>query len=260
MFDPSEGPKDKRNETAPVLEQLPSFEEYAARKQGPRPIKQVLAALLKARKDFKPVKKESDNPFFGSKYADLHGYIEATEAALTAQGLVVVQSTEVHEGNRVMLNTRLYHESGEYLDGGLYPLIVTPDKNDQATAQGYGSALTYARRYAYGALLGLAAEDDDANDASGKAQEGKGKKADSATDAALMVAAEQLHKSTGEVVKDILKRVSTFTTDQGKTVPGFTDPSKVVSEKWKKSTLTRLMDELHKAGLKADVGEDGVPF
>lgn len=120
----------------------------------------LVAALAKARLDFKPVIKSAANPFFKSKYADLAGILEAVIPALSVNGLAVYHTTK--EDGDLILVTTLAHISGEFVSGE-YPVI--PVKQDP---QGYGSAITYARRYAISAMLSIAAEDDDGEAASGR--------------------------------------------------------------------------------------------
>lgn len=124
-------------------------------------IGELAKALAAARKDFKPVLKDANNPFFKSKYADLAGVIEATSDALSKQGLVVIQSPRLGL-NRIAVTTLLAHSSGQWLRDDLELPLSKFD------AQGAGSAITYARRYAYQAIVGVAAEDDDGNAASQK--------------------------------------------------------------------------------------------
>lgn len=123
-------------------------------------IKQVSAALVKAQKAFGPALKSSSNPHFKSRYADLAACVEAVIDALNANGIALVQRNIPCESG-VTVETVFVHESGETLSSG--PLHVPASKND---AQGYGSALTYARRYSLMAACGIAPEDDDGNAAS----------------------------------------------------------------------------------------------
>lgn len=129
-------------------------------------MKQIASALVKAQKAFGPALKSSTNPHFRSKYADLSACVEAVIDALNANGIALVQRTsECPDG--VTVTTVFVHESGEVLDSG--PLHVPAAKNDP---QGYGSALTYARRYSLMAACGIAPEDDDGNAATkAKAEE-----------------------------------------------------------------------------------------
>jgi hypothetical protein len=127
-------------------------------------IGELAKALASARRKFKVIKKDQSNPFYKSKYADLSAIIEATETALSENGIAVVQSPRF-DGDKqtVTVNTMLIHESGQWMSDDLALPVTKPDP------QGAGSAITYARRYAYGSFLNVAAEvDDDANAASGK--------------------------------------------------------------------------------------------
>jgi len=125
-------------------------------------IKQVSAALVKAQKQFGPALKSSSNPHFKSRYADLSACVEAVVDALNDNGIMLMQrNLECESG--VTVETVFVHESGETMSSG--PLHVPASKND---AQGYGSALTYARRYSLMAACGIAPEDDDGNAASRK--------------------------------------------------------------------------------------------
>ena len=122
--------------------------------------KHIAAAFVKAQRQFGPALKTSTNPHFKSKYADLANCIEAVIEALNANGIGLMQRTyECKDG--VLVETVFIHESGEVMECGM--LHVPAGKQDP---QGYGSALTYARRYSLLAATGLAPEDDDANAAS----------------------------------------------------------------------------------------------
>jgi hypothetical protein len=122
----------------------------------------LAAALAKAQGQILPAIKDSVNPFFKSNYADLASVTAAIREPLAANGLSYVQI--VHEAeNSVAIETVLMHASGEWLSGGVIKVPVV--KHD---AQGYGLAITYARRYSLSALIGVPAEDDDGNEASKK--------------------------------------------------------------------------------------------
>lgn len=120
-------------------------------------VKAVAAALSKAQAVMASAQKDKTNPAFRSKYADLASVWDACREALTKNGLSVVQMTRSTDRQEVVVVTRLMHDSGEWIEGEL-ALPVT--KND---AQGFGSAMTYARRYALAAAVGVAPEDDDGN-------------------------------------------------------------------------------------------------
>lgn len=120
----------------------------------------ISAAFVAAQKAFGPALKTSTNPHFRSKYADLSACIEAVIDGLNANGIALIQRPQICESG-VTIETVFVHESGETMSGGT--LHVPAQKNDP---QGYGSALTYARRYSLCAACGIAPEDDDGNAAS----------------------------------------------------------------------------------------------
>ena len=127
-------------------------------------IGKLIEALAKASLTFKPILKESTNPFFKSKYADLANVIDATRESLGKNGLAVIQPPFYkREAGLVEIMTLLSHSSGEWIK---CTLEIPMAKQD---AQGVGSAITYGRRYAYSAVLNVASEeDDDANAAVSK--------------------------------------------------------------------------------------------
>jgi len=126
-------------------------------------IKQIAQALVKAQREFGPALKTSSNPHFKSRYADLAACVEAVMDGLNNNGIMLMQ--HCHESDSgVIVETVFIHESGEIFSAG--KLHVPATKHD---AQGYGSALTYARRYSLMAACGIAPEDDDGNAASRKA-------------------------------------------------------------------------------------------
>lgn len=118
--------------------------------------KSIYAALAAAQAAMGPALKSAINPAFKSKYADLASVMDACLPALTANGICVMQPTGEDEQGRYV-KTILAHVSGESVECRV-PLIVA--KNDM---QGYGSAVTYARRYGLMSMAGIAPEDDDGN-------------------------------------------------------------------------------------------------
>lgn len=123
-------------------------------------MKEIATALVKAQKAFGPALKTHTNPAFKSKYADLSACVEAVMDALNDNGIAMIQQTR-QDDTGVTVETMFLHESGEFITSG--PLHVPAAKQDP---QGYGSALTYARRYSLMAACGIAPEDDDGNAAS----------------------------------------------------------------------------------------------
>jgi hypothetical protein len=125
-------------------------------------MKNIAAALVKAQKAFGPALKNSTNPHFRSRYADLAACVEAVMDGLNNNGIAMIQQCSESDTG-VIVETVFIHESGEMFNCG--KLHVPASKHD---AQGYGSALSYARRYSLMAACCIAPEDDDGNAASKK--------------------------------------------------------------------------------------------
>lgn len=120
-------------------------------------MKNIATALVQAQKAFGPALKSSTNRDFRSKYADLGACVDAVMSSLNSAGIALIQRTS-EDATGVTVETVFIHESGEMLECG--KLHVPASKQDP---QGYGSALTYARRYSLMAACGIAPEDDDGN-------------------------------------------------------------------------------------------------
>lgn len=118
--------------------------------------KTIYAALAAAQQEMGKAIKDTKNDHFRSKYADLASVMDACMGALNKHGICVMQPTGEDESGR-FVKTILAHVSGETVECRV-PLIV--QKNDM---QGYGSAVTYARRYGLMSMAGIAPEDDDGN-------------------------------------------------------------------------------------------------
>lgn len=114
-------------------------------------IKNLAVALIKAQLAMGSAKKDSANPFFKSKYADLAEVVSVVKEPLLKNGISFLQVVTA-EG----VETVLIHESGEFISGTT-PVVVAKVNDPQAL----GSAITYARRYGLQAMLGIPAEDDD---------------------------------------------------------------------------------------------------
>jgi hypothetical protein len=120
-------------------------------------MKTIAAALARAQMNMGKALKQSANPAFRSKYADLGNVMDACLPALNEAGIALIQPTGEDDHGRFVETILIHGESGESLSCRV-PLIVA--KNDM---QGYGSAVTYARRYGLMAMAGIAPEDDDGN-------------------------------------------------------------------------------------------------
>lgn len=120
-------------------------------------MKELFAAMSAASAEIEGAQKDSNNPHFKTKYADLSSVVAAIKPALTKQGLWFRQVC--HERDKgVCVETYACHKSGEEISFG--SLYVPASKQD---AQGFGSALTYCRRYSLMTAFGVCPEDDDGN-------------------------------------------------------------------------------------------------
>ena len=119
---------------------------------------EISAALAKAQGAINNPGKKATNPHFNSQYADLSGGINAIREGMSANGLAVIQAPRV-EGDVLMLDTRLTHSSGQWVECE-YPVCKFPIQ-----PQVMGAAMTYARRYCLFSIVGIAGEDDDGNTA-----------------------------------------------------------------------------------------------
>lgn len=130
---------------------------------------ELCKAMANAFGEIENAVKDKTNPHFRSKYADLGNVVDAIKPALTKNGLFFCQHSHDKESH-VCVETIIYHQSGEFMSCGFVSVPVS--KHD---AQGFGSAMTYARRYSLSAAFGVAPEDDDGNAASKAAPAPKSK-------------------------------------------------------------------------------------
>lgn len=124
-------------------------------------ISKLAEALAKAQGEIEGARKDSTNPHFKSKYADLESTWAACRKPLSKHGLSVVQMPFDNDG-RVGIETMLLHESGEWIKG-----IISVKASQEANPQIAGSILTYLRRYSLQGAVGIAPEDDDGNAGAG---------------------------------------------------------------------------------------------
>lgn len=130
-------------------------------------MKGIATALAKAQTNMGKALKQANNPHFRSKYADLGNVMDACLPALNEVGIALIQPTGTDDHGNFVDTILIHGESGEQLSCRV-PLIL--GKNDM---QGFGSAVTYARRYGLMAMAGIAPEDDDGNAAAASAPKGK---------------------------------------------------------------------------------------
>lgn len=124
----------------------------------------LFEALAKAQGEISNAPFDRENPHFKARYATQASLRDVSREALSRHGLAVIQSTINGDPGWAGVETMLCHASGQWVRSCL--LLPTT----KADAQGYGSAITYARRYAFSAILGLAAEEDDDGTAASQPQ------------------------------------------------------------------------------------------
>ena len=130
-------------------------------------IDQLVTALANAHLEIETIPMTGENPHYKTKFATLADIYGATNKPLSKNGLAYVQLPSFLDG-RIVITTKLAHKSGQWIETDLSL------KPQQDTPQSLGSAITYGRRYALGAILGVAAEEDD----DAEADHGRGKEKD----------------------------------------------------------------------------------
>ena len=126
-------------------------------------VKELATALAIVQGQLTFAKKDSKNPFFKSNYADLESVWDACRSLLSENGLAIMQFPGDYVDGNMTLTTVMTHSSGEWVAQNMSLPVSKPD------AQGAGSAITYMRRYALAAIVGVVQADDDGNSASEKA-------------------------------------------------------------------------------------------
>ena len=126
-------------------------------------ITNLAAALLKAQTQIGCAVKGARNPFFKSTYADLGSVIEAVKGPLNDNGITFLQAVDSDPGDNAAVDTILLHESGQFISSRTPVFCAKP--NDP---QAFGSGITYSKRYALQALLGIPTADDDGEGAMGR--------------------------------------------------------------------------------------------
>jgi hypothetical protein len=127
-------------------------------------INELVAAIVQAQLKMVPASKDHINPYFKSKYADLPSCWEAV-ACFREHGIAITQSPMEGPDGFIVLDTQLSHTSGQWMRSRLKIRVAKDDP------QGYGSAITYARRYALGCMTGLVTEEDDDGNAASHPQQ-----------------------------------------------------------------------------------------
>jgi len=206
----------------------------------------IAGALAKAQAEMGKALKQNTNPAFRSKYADLGSVMDACLPALNRHGIAVVQPTIDDDAGRYV-ETVLLHESGETLRCRV-PLIV--QKNDM---QGYGSAVTYARRYGLMCMAGIAPEDDDGNDAAKAAPKDEPKRPTRSADAeAAQIACDSL------AAADTVDALAAIWRDLPAGVKSL--PAVTAAKDDRKAALSVDAAPAHPAKPAADLGGDEIPY
>lgn len=120
-------------------------------------IDKIAPALLAAQRAMQPARTDAVNPHLKNRYASLAAVWDACAMPLHENGILVAQATDTTDAGHVLVTRLIHSASGQWIEA-VYPL--RPQKDDP---QGYGSALTYARRYSLSALVGVIVDDDDGN-------------------------------------------------------------------------------------------------
>ncbi len=124
-------------------------------------INELATALAKAQGQMQHAIKDSVNPHFKSKYADLASVIDAIRVPLSENGLSFMQPIRI-ENNVNVLDTILFHTSGQWIKS---TVAVNVDGTNRNAIQAFGAALSYLRRYSLSSLIGISQDDDDGNSA-----------------------------------------------------------------------------------------------
>lgn len=196
--------------------------------------KDLFTAMAKAQGEFTTVEKGKDNPFFKSKYAPLDSIIEMIRPILAAHGLSVMQFTDIPEsGTGVIIETVIAHSTGQYVSGRLLMPMAKVDP------QGAGSSITYGRRYALAAALGIVS-DEDVDGNGNEVGKGQGKKTQPPMKTETMphatltptqekyfprikTALDTLFADDVTQKKALIKSLTAFTNKDGKQIPGIED-------------------------------------
>jgi hypothetical protein len=123
-------------------------------------IDKIVPAFLQAQRAIEDARLDSKNPHFKSDYASLESVLMAIKPKLNASGLLVSQPIQIDMNGNPVVETYLYHESGQWMSS------ISPVIFEKKTAQAMGSGYTYARRYALLAMFSIGSSDDDGNAAS----------------------------------------------------------------------------------------------
>lgn len=125
---------------------------------------ELLTAYAEAQSEVENAAKNASNTYFSSKYADLAECLNTVRPVFAGKGLSIIQSS-AYDGNLLSVTTVVAHAKGGYISA------VSSCGISKTDAQEVGKATTYLRRYGLAAMTGIAQEDTDGNEISGKKSE-----------------------------------------------------------------------------------------
>lgn len=145
-------------ELQPILDAINELKSYLKSPEQParsEKLQELFAALAKAQAEMKTAGLNSENPYFKSRYADLSEIVRVSRPALAKNGLSVMQQILPNNDGQNILHTILAHSSGQWIESRMRILPAKPD------VQSLQSYITYIRRSAYSALIGVVVADED---------------------------------------------------------------------------------------------------
>lgn len=185
-----------------LAEKVDKLPKYAPRSTE---CNELFAALAKAQSRMNIAGKDSANPFFKSKYADLTDLVKASRPALTENGLAIIQQILTHEDGQSILYTILAHSSGQYIST---QMRITPPKND---IQAMGSYISYLRRYSYACIAGVVASDEkEEDDGEGAMKETRQEVSDGTSLRLQSSKAKSFETITKEQVEEIEEEIGAY--------------------------------------------------
>lgn len=230
-------------------------------------LNELAGALAKAQSELRGALKDSVNPFFKSKYADLQSIWDTIRIPFSKNGLAVSQTTDQLENGQIAVVTTLMHSSGQWIEGVL-PIMAT-----KVDPQGIGSAISYSRRYALAAIAGVYQTDDDAEAAVERNDHSSPKQTKAAENTNVKATQSHIADNIQRVdLKDYIvplgflkgkKMVSCEVDALENTYKYFTDSSKPQSTVAKQMTenIRAFLDSKKTPLFKQDQDElDGIPF
>lgn len=198
-------------------------------------INELAGALAKAQGAMENAKKDSDNPFFNSSYADLAAVVTAIKKPFSENGICYIQTADTDEEGGVIITTRLVHTSGQWVQSvvRMVPAAKTP--------QGIGSTITYARRYALQSICGVPAEDDDGNAGTGRTENGGDRGAQEQRKPSGKPAAAQKPTPGENPLRKAWLDFDAMVRKNGCDIAGPEHPQRAANVQWVKAAMTQVL-------------------